>query len=996
MLRYFKRLETRALELGNHRRKYLHGIERWGRLLIDRLEESGSFDRVHLRRRATDVAFEMDSVIASGKTHEEKLGLLGCYYALQFLLLNIRSIDTLRINVAESENHVAVYREFLRRTGDDYWKLLREYIRRLLRVFLAKGPRPEFLLCAVGTRIHQDDVDLAILDDGNPHRAELDRAVARMATEMMRWSSSPDFYLSEHIGAAGYAVSIDEFAGRLDESLLDYVSVTEILAAQPLVGSGTIFERLQGTIQERYYYRRHGTNREHEGYLRGILSELNTLLWWPQNPNLVHPKHDLLRAVTGILAAHRVTYGIDESDPWKMLARIAGEVKNQRENVRKLERAYTFVEAFRHLYQQFGAQEEEIDLSLDVERHSLQQVAEAMGYADRGVVHAWHHLLVHYHEHVRVGRGIVEELTTNISQHVQRSTVFAPIVRRRLAARHHPERRENLAEAMLRARAHFGGIKYWQDLIEALAAPDGVLLEALVTDLNALPPERRLAAIKGYAAWGHDTFFTALSLLVLLRRAAPRLDTLAICETLNAAFLDGISGDPDEIRRFATVFVHNPALVHEWLSMIDDDSRRRFHALLAGPLHTPGQESWRDRLRALSYVHVAASRHFNRALSRVCAERPEHLLDLADLGKIESGAQGRLAEAMRAASPVSQKAALGTYYDLELVRAGIATLRGGNAQEIDARAALVCDLYLETLFDICKSEVDRQQGRRLLTHDRLGVFVCGGHARERAFQDDWDLFVLLLDDSDELLKYSNQIMARVNREIAARGLMPQYHFGDIFGTYVTSLPALERFLQEERVDKFVAMSQLVGSRLVVGSSRAEATFFERVIEGHVYRETPFFLRAASEEIRARRAFRSRKGHDDDVDIKECRGGLRDLELLMLIWKVRDHAREPIGERFWDLLMLRHPEHQDAFAELKRAYAFLNALRDAYRLTVAPVNRLDRAELLRPAAVLEPDADSDPDRAARIWRRFLDERALVARRVDEILVELAQDATGNSA
>ena len=45
MLRYFRRIEERTQELGNHRRKYMYAIEEHGRLLIDRLEESGLFDR---------------------------------------------------------------------------------------------------------------------------------------------------------------------------------------------------------------------------------------------------------------------------------------------------------------------------------------------------------------------------------------------------------------------------------------------------------------------------------------------------------------------------------------------------------------------------------------------------------------------------------------------------------------------------------------------------------------------------------------------------------------------------------------------------------------------------------------------------------------------------------------------------------------------------------------------------------------------------------------
>lgn len=988
MLRYFKRLETRTLELGNHRRKYLHGIDRWGRLLVDRLEASGSFDRVHLRRRATDVAYEMDAVLQAGRSIDERLGLLGCYHALQFLLINIRSIDTLRINVNESEDRIAVYQDFLARAGDDYARLIREYIRRLLRLFLAKGPRPEYLVCAVGTRMHQDDVDLGIIDDGTPPRDELNRAIGRMATEMMRWSSAPDFYLSEHVGAAGYTVSLEEYIDRLDSKSLDFVSVTEILGAQPLVGSGHLFERFTREVCDRYYYREAGSNREHEAYLRGLLGELNTLLWWPQNPNLLHPKHDLLRPVTAILWAYRVATGTREFDTWKLFARLANERRRSRDEFRRLERAYTFVETVRHLYQQFAAQEEEIDLSLPVERDNLEQVAVTMGYTDKGVVEAWHHMLVHYHEHVRVGRDAVQSLCEEISRHVQKCTLFAPIVRRRLASRRRPDgRHENLALSLLRARENFPGIKYWQDLIEALIAPESPMLAALVDDFLELPPEERREAVRGFALWGKDTFFTAFTLFVAMGRDQRRPEVRALFHDLNRALLDVVTGDADEIRRFATVFVHNPALVNEYLSLIDDESRGRFHALLDNPVNTPEQRAWRERLRALSAIHVSASRYFKLSVNRLCTLRPEHLLHLSDLERLDKLGRGQLAAAMRAASPQAQKAALALYYDVELVRAGLATLRGGDAQETDARAALACDQYLELIFDVCKSEVDRKQGRRILTHDLVGLFVSGGHARERAFQDDWDIFALLLSDSDEVLDYANRILARVNREIVARGLMPQYHFGDLFGTYVTPLSALERLLEGRTDDVFVAMSQLVGARLVVGSSRAEATFFERVLERQIYRDAPFFLRAAAVEIRSRHAFRTATEGDQDRDIKECRGGLRDLEMLMLMWKVQDRAREPIGDRFWDLLALRHPSRQDDFLKLRGSYQFQNRLRDVYRLTVAPVDAIDESELQRPAAILEPQEPNAAAASRRVWERFHEERGLVARLVDEMLAEL---------
>lgn len=982
MQRYFRRVEARALELGNHRRKYLHGIDRYGRLLIDRLEESGSFDRVHLRRRAVDVAYEMDCVLHAGRGEKEKLALLGCYYALQFLLVNIRTIDMLRLNVSEEDGRIAVYRDFLRRTGNDYSRLVREYVRRLLRIFTARAPRCDYMICAVGTRIHQDDIDLGIIDDGSPERAYLNAALGKMATELMRWSSGPDFYLSEHVGAAGYTVSIDEYVSRLDKRILDFVSVTEILAASPLVGSRKLFERFQSEIHERFYFG-DGENRlEHEGYVRGLIGEIQSLLWWPQNPNIINPKLDLLRLVTALLWSLRVTRGIQELGTWKTIDALSKDLKRQRDTLRRLETSYTFVETFRHLYQQFAAQEEEIDVSNPVERANLQQVAEAMGYQDTGVIEAWQHMLVHYHEYVASGRRMVEKLVPLVTRHIRQNSVFVDIVRASLRG---GSQRENLAQAILKRHAYFDGIKYWHDLMDVLSEPRSALRAALVRDLGMLSDEERNEAIEGFADWGRQTYYTALRLLTVLGDDKPGTPSRKVFEELNAAFMRRVLGEPDEIRRFATVFVRDPEKVHDWLGLLGHEDRERFTQLMRGKVWGEELGAWQERLSALAQVHSLSSVYFKRALERVCDEMPEYLLYLNELGRLDKIAKGQLAEAIRAPAVPLQKASLGTFYDVEFLRAGLATLRGARVSEVNTHFSQVCDQYVETLFDICKAELDRERGRRILTHDNLGLFVAGGHARERAFQDDWDLFVLLFSDSEEVFEYTNRILARFNREITRRGLMPQYHFADRFGAFVTRIGELESFLGEPEDDDFVEMAQLLGARMVVGSSRAWDSYIERILEGGVFSRGDHFMKRAAEEIRSRHAWRDANGGwENDKDIKECRGGLRDLELLMLIWKVHDRARDSIGDSFWERLAERHPEQRDAFTTLREASDFLNRLRDVYRLTIAPVNRLHEGELDRAAQVMGYSSRPGRSGAGRLWDEFLAHRGRVAEHVDRML------------
>jgi hypothetical protein len=981
VLRYFRRVEARALELGNHRRKYLFGIERWGRLLIDRLEASGSFDRVHLRRRATDVAYEMDCVLGASQGRGEKVNLLGCYFALQFLLINIRSIDMLRLAVQETEGRHPVYRDFLRRIGDDFNRLIREYVRRLMKIFLAREARPEFVICTVGTRGHQDDVDLGIIDDGSANRPALDRALGRMATEMLRWSSAPDFYLSEHVGGAGYSVSVDEYERRLFEKNLDFVSVTEILSAVPLVGSRRLFDEFRDRIHNRYYYDRDGENREHEGYLRGLVGEIDSLLGWPQTPNRVNPKQDLLRCVQGILWAYRAIRRLPEPETFRVITRLGRELRKHRDELVQLEQSYTFVETFRHLYQQFAAQEEEIDVADPDEVANLGQVAEAMGYHDSGVIRGWQHLLVHYNEHVARGREAVAALIPDVARHIRRVSVFTGIIRRRPPAR----RGGNLARSILDRHRYFRGIKYWNDLLEPLEAERSALLVALVRDLQRLEGDEREEVIERFVDWGSDTYFTALRLLCAIGRRREELAAEELFAETNAAFLARIKGTHDDIRRFATVFVHNAALVHEWLSLMSPAAREHFLGLMSGEVWGEELREWQRQLVALGHLHVQASRYFKHAIDRLCRERTDCLRHMGDLGTLDTIAKGLLAEAMRAPSPAAQKQAVGAFYDVEFLRTGIATLHGVRAAEIDAYFSGIADQYLETLFDICKWEVDRERGRRILTHDLLGLFVSGGHARERAYQDDWDLIVLVSSESEEIFSYANRIVTRLNREIIRRGIMPQHHFADRFGAYVTRIGELEQLLAEGGDDAFVEMSQLLGARMIVGSSRLEELFHARIIERWIFSRAADYWRMGHEELASRHAYRTRRdGEAHEVDIKESPGGLRDIEMAALMWKVRDRVREPIGARFWSSASERHPEHEEAFADLRAANEFLNRLRDVYRLAVAPVNRIDPRELADPAEVMGYQPRDGVSAAKVLARELASHRDRVRRRLDELL------------
>ncbi|MFQ5870470.1 MAG: hypothetical protein ACE5JC_11260, partial [Candidatus Zixiibacteriota bacterium] len=88
----FSRLETRVETLGNYNRKYLHIVASNKDKLIESLERQGKRDQIHLWVPALNLPTEMDIVLSVAKDRNEKLGFLGCYYALQFLHMNLRMV----------------------------------------------------------------------------------------------------------------------------------------------------------------------------------------------------------------------------------------------------------------------------------------------------------------------------------------------------------------------------------------------------------------------------------------------------------------------------------------------------------------------------------------------------------------------------------------------------------------------------------------------------------------------------------------------------------------------------------------------------------------------------------------------------------------------------------------------------------------------------------------------------------------------------------------
>ena len=411
---FIARLEERVGELGNHHRKYLRNISANIDKIIDRLETCGQIDQVHLRSAAPDLAGETAMVAGLGRSIDEKLDLLGCYYGFQFLNMNIRAVDVLALNLATSDDRYVVYKQFMRQIGNDFRSLTACHMQHTLDLLLSQDKRSEFVICGVGTRADQDDIDVGIIDDGSPGRSDLNKAVGRMQHIMLKQAVRLHFYLSEHVGSQSYSASIPEYKNLLKREIHDFVIINEMLGAAPIIGSNRLYRIFSREVTQRYYYHRQGDNRFHEGFLRGLLGEVRSLLIRKAKKNSINPKDDGLRMLKGIVFAGKSIFNIGKVNAWDILHQLEERDPEHKDIFRVLDRSLTFLEIFRFLYQLFVVQEEEIYLGGEDTSSNLQAVAKAMGYQDVGVIKAWDHLLIHYYEHVDVIKEPVETLLKDV------------------------------------------------------------------------------------------------------------------------------------------------------------------------------------------------------------------------------------------------------------------------------------------------------------------------------------------------------------------------------------------------------------------------------------------------------------------------------------------------------------------------------------------------------------------------------------------------------
>jgi hypothetical protein len=982
MDRALQPLVVRAQALGNPARKFLRAVEQHGDLLLSRLETSGGMSRVHLDRAAPSLSEDFDRVAAAGREPAEILTLLGTFHAVQLLHQNVTSLRRLAEGVAERPDRHAVRRTFLQRAAIEFSRLETVYVRRVLRVALPPRLRRAYVMLSVGTPSHQDDMDVAVIVEEGADLAALERAFAMLTGQMLRYASPLDHYLAEQLGLDGFCVSPRRLGEALRSGRPDFVLVTELLRAEPVAGSRGLFHRFREEVTAEYFHRPGHDDSAHEFYLRGILGETRSLLLRPPSASSVHPKDDGLRLILGLASALKAVEGVRETRLLELLRILGKRRRSLRPHLARLEESHVFLDTFRHLAQLLIVEEEEVEVEGTAGRDNLRKVASAMGYSDRGSVHAVDHMLVHYHEAVETAHAVAPRLMEELAHHLASITRSARWIRGAAA----PDVARELAGDLAAAGRSFRGVRFWDDVLEALAAPDGRLLREFCAGWRRIPdPERRGLAVE-YADWGRHAPFAIVTLLTLLAREERSRAPRSPARELGAAFLERLGTRPEEIRALSRVFRSYPDLMNRFLLTLGDEALDRVRDALAVPIGDLEVAAARDRFAALVEVHRGTSQYVKRVLARITVRHPVTVLALSDAAALRTLALGRLAASESHTNPEEQKGLLGDYYDLSFLRTAMGTLHGTPSDATRSTFMEITRTYLTNLFDLCLREVERESARRLPDRDLLGIFLAGGNARGRPYDDDYDLLTLLDSTDPGAQRIAETAVIRMNREIARRGVVVQYRLGERLGAFVTPIPDLARLLVGRDDDLFVDRCQLLGSRMITGGRKIEEALREKVFRPLVFAEADAFSARVAREIRERRS-EFRPMSEGSIHLKEVPGGLREIDLCLAATQARQAVWDAVDDDPFESLARRDPGRRPLYETLSAACRFLVAVRSVCRVCVAASDEVRREHLDGPARILGYAPPSFPDPAAGLLSDIERHTGAASRAIEELLPEI---------
>jgi hypothetical protein len=943
----YRRLQERAHELGNHFNRHYLTLEKHLSDFLDELGRARVQERLDLWRPARNPRKGFKLIRKISPDRQQGLAFARTYFAVQHILLIQSHVDALRLSIAAGEEPIRSYHRFVLTLGDDFIRLSNALLECLVRHMVPSARKLKWSLLGVGTLRDQDDIDVALVDDGSKIREQFNLEMSRVAHEMLRSASPLHFYLAERLGQGSYSVPLDQYVRMVDKEWHDHVLMSEIANTTFLLGSKDIFHDFMSQVVHRYFRERGTENPYHEVFVRGLTGEIRSLLFGHLSDKRINPKYDALRIIKMAIHVFWSIHGIKDADPWKVLKKLETKLSGQKEVFARLRDDLSFLETLRTLFQLFSIQEEEIDVATSAD--ALERVAETMGYSARGVLQAHQLLLVDYYDHVDSARCVAQELVGDVRRHLQRTSRIHKLIRF-----DEDYRSANLAKSFVERIRWFPGNRYWLDVLNALEEPELTFIKGLARDFYRLNGEERAEVVKGFLSWAQSNLVAWMHFTRLLAEAGEQ-DTRTMRRELNEIFLES-GGTRYFQTRLGEVLHLAPDQFHHYIDRMSPSELDLLARLVSEPDVFGGEpEEQTESLEAVAFAvdaYLHTSRFFSRNLRTVVAARPECLERLADQEFLQGVAQGLKAEAAKAHALARRREMLVLYFRVEYLRTALLLLNGAPLETVHRQYTECTDVFLTSLYRLARRETEKDVASRAETRDRAAIFATGSRGREEAFDDDIDVIVISEEMSDSARQLFRRILGRMNQQIMRLGIIPQYRMADHFGEYMAPLDTVAEYLLSDRPQIYLDMTEFLELRMIEGNTHFEEKIHKTLVDEIIFdRKRDYLLSALVTEIEDRRAYfkNSERARPDTVNVKEYPGGLREIELVLIFHKVLRRLHDHVNLQLFDHLADKVPEKAEGFRWLKNHFLFLKRLRHLNRILVSAddVIRPARAEILGP-------------------------------------------------
>jgi len=878
-----ERLCDRAGTLANHVRRYIRSVQRHGEKVVDRLEETGDLGRVSFGDPARDLRREMEILSGVARGPDERKEFLAFYYALQYIIMEIHSLDLLRYHLVHEERPRShAYRQCFTYARKRFQELSSTYLGVLCELLLPETARDRFVLLGVGTMGDRDDIDVAAVDDLDASgRKELSRGLSRLAQVMLRTSCTLHFHMAEVLGSPVLSESLDAYSALAGRRPYNPVVISQMIHARPLAGSDGLARRFARRVASRFHYHPAQTNEDHEGFLRGMLGEIHEFLQRPVAIDHISPKEDGLRPIKGYLSLCRSVHHVPGDDWDQILDYLRYRGPRYEREYAVLDEALTFLETVRYLHQILVVEDEEIATGDETPSGNLTLLAERMGFSRRGRLGAATPFLMRYYDLVDELRHALHVLMTPLTDHLRQVSALSLVFRSREFETGGGSR--NLPVRHVAKARPFFGTRFWNDLLEEFSRKGSGVADRYVRDLARLSPGRRKVVLRGLVEWGATDVASFLRFLVAIQDRARVDEELSLLGDLVDLFLGRCEEEAGIAEKLAASFHLWPSEIQRFLTTLDGDRLARFAELARGKTGQQLREAG-EHLSHLAGVHQACGDRYLDSLRAVVQLHPHTLRVLRHPSELRALADTFYGQAERFSDLFSRREWLEAYYHLETVRLGLDFMDGRPCHQLSHEYRLGMHILLRSLYFLCRKELYDLYHMEWSKRHSVGVYLEAGCLAFHPFDPLLRMIVLLFQEDDEMERFFREVVSSFQHELEGLRISvipcPVDGEPDLVPRRLAAQRELLERRAEETGDSLKRLLPLKFNR-IVGTRGHLRRFSAEVIEPLVRPVRGQLGTLLLDRLSERRSALAAWSEDEPVDPHEMPGGTRDLETFYL-------------------------------------------------------------------------------------------------------------------